>query len=60
MKRLIMSQYDGTPTSKLQWLKIQARYLLKVSMYLVVVGTKQFIGDVKWRYSLLTDPAKKK
>lgn len=46
--------------SKLQWLKIQAKYLLKVSVYLVAMGTRQFIRDVKWRYSLLTDPAKKK
>jgi hypothetical protein len=53
MKRLIVKSYDGEQTSKWQTFKIQARYLLKVSLYLVVRGTKQFIQDVKWRYSLV-------
>ena len=59
MKRLIASQYDGKETSKWQTVKIQTRYLLKVSAYLVIRGTKQFIKDVKWRYALLTDKKKR-
>lgn len=55
-----MSQYGGEQISKLQWLKIQAKYLLKVSVYLVAMGTRQFIKDVKWRYRLITDPEKRK
>ena len=60
MKRLIVSQYEGKPASKFQSFKITAKYLLKVSMYLVVQGSKQFYKDVKWRYSLLTDPVKRR
>lgn len=60
MKRLIVSQYDGKPASKLQSLKITAKYLLKVSLYLVAQGTKQFIKDVKWRIALFKDPVKKR
>lgn len=59
MKRLIVSQYDKNEISKWQSIKIQTRYLLKVTLYLVAGGTKQFINDVKWRYSLLTDKKKR-
>lgn len=31
-----------------------------MSLYLVVVGTRNFIKDVKWRYALATDPVKKR
>jgi hypothetical protein len=59
MKRLIVSQYDKNEISKWQSIKIQTRYLLKVTLYLVSGGTKQFINDVKWRYQLLTDKKKR-
>ena len=60
MKRLLMNQYDKERQSTSQYYWIQFKYLIKASVHLVVMGTKQFIRDFKWRWHLFFDPVKKR